>query len=205
MTLPPGQHLGHYEILGHLDKGGMGEVYRARDTKLGREVAVKVLKDELPDDQGWLDRFEREARLLASFSHPNIATLHGLDEADGVRFLVMELVSGKTLARCLEGGPLPLGKALMVCRQIAEAIEAAHEKGIIHRDLKPGNVMLTEQGQVKVLDFGLATNVEPATPQVPVSDTTQAYVPKRALGTILGTAPYMSPEQARGGVDDRRS
>lgn len=198
MMLTPGQHLNHYEILGHLDKGGMGEVYRARDTKLGREVAVKVLKDERADDQGWLDRFEREARLLASFIHPHIATLHGLDEAGGVRFLVMELVTGQTLARRLEGGLLPLDKALLVCRQIAEAIEAAHEKGIIHRDLKPGNVMITEQGQVKVLDFGLATNVEPAPAQVPVSAATGPYTPRTALGTVLGTAPYMSPEQARG-------
>lgn len=198
MTLTPGQRLGHYEILGHLDKGGMGEVYRARDTKLGREVAIKVLKDERTEDHAWLDRFEREARLLASFVHPHIATLHGLEDVDGVRFLVMELVLGQTLAKRLEGGPLPLGKALLVCRQIAEAIETAHEKGIIHRDLKPGNVMITEQGQVKVLDFGLAASVEPAPGSVVVSGTTQTYTPGTAIGTLLGTAPYMSPEQARG-------
>src|SRR5271166_6481681 len=146
MALTQGTRLAHYEILGPLGAGGMGEVYRARDTKLGREVALKVLRDEFAADFDWLSRFEREARLLAALNHGNIATVHGLDEADGTRYLVMELVPGQTLAERLNDGPLPLDEALGLCRQIAEALEAAHERGIIHRDLKPSNVKITPEG-----------------------------------------------------------
>src|SRR5206468_10322420 len=136
-------------------------VYRARDVKLDRPVAIKVLRDDCVHEPEWLARFEREARLLATLNHPNIATVHGLDEADGARCLVMELVPGQTLAQRLARGPLPVEEALAVCRQVAEALEAAHDKGIIHRDLKPANVMLTPEGKVKILDFGLARSTEP--------------------------------------------
>src|SRR3954447_14174376 len=156
MAVNQGTRLGPYEILGPLGAGGMGRVFRARDVKLDRPVAIKVLRDDWVHDPEWLARFDREARLLATLNHPNIATIHGLDEADGLRYLVMELVPGQTLARRLARGPLPLDEALAVCRQVAEALEAAHERGVIHRDLKPGNIVLTPEGKVKVLDFGLA-------------------------------------------------
>ena len=151
-----GKTLAHYEILDLLGKGGMGEVYRARDTKLGREVAIKLLPPHLTDDKERLARFEREAKVLASLNHPNIATIHGLEDSDGVPFLVMELVEGETLAERIAKGPVELEETLQICRQIAEGLEAAHESGIIHRDLKPANVKVTPEGRVKVLDFGLA-------------------------------------------------
>src|SRR5262245_61344818 len=155
MNLTPGTRLGHYEILGPLGAGGMGRVFRARDVKLDRPVAIKVLRDDCIHDPKWLARFNREARLLARLSHPNIATVHGLDEVAGLRYIVMELVPGQTLAQRLERGPLPAAEALAVGKQIAEGLEAAHERDIIHRDLKPGNVVLTPDGKVKLLDFGL--------------------------------------------------
>src|SRR3954453_7781067 len=160
MALNQGTRLGPYEILGPLGAGGMGRVFRARDVKLDRPVAIKVLRDDCSQDPEWLARFDREARLLATLNHPNIATVHGLDEVDGLRYLVMELVPGQTLAQRLARGPLPGAFALAVGKQIAEGLEAAHEKGIIHRDLKPGNVMLTPDGKVKILDFGLARSAE---------------------------------------------
>jgi eukaryotic-like serine/threonine-protein kinase len=201
MALTEGSWLGHYEILGPLGVGGMGQVYRARDARLDREVAIKVLRDDYVRDPDWLARFEREARLLAALNHANIATVHGLDEADGVRYLVMELVPGTTLAQRLAHGPLPLDEALGVCRQIAEALEAAHDKGIIHRDLKPANVKLTPDGKVKVLDFGLAKNTRPA--PGPADRTVSQEDPTRE-GAIIGTPAYMAPEQARGKPLDRR-
>ena len=142
--LSPGTHLGVYEVVAPIGKGGMGEVYRARDTKLGREVAIKTLPEELASDKERLARFDREARLLASLNHPKIATLHGLEEADGTRFLVMELVEGGSLADRLREGPLPLERAFDIARQVAEALEAAHDKGVIHRDLKPANIMVAD-------------------------------------------------------------
>src|SRR5512139_3994680 len=151
-----GTSLSHYRITEKLGQGGMGEVYRAEDTNLSRQVAIKVLPDEFAHDAERPARFEREAKLLASLNHPNIATLYGLEESDGKRFIAMELVEGQTLAHRLLRGPLPVDEALEVCRQIAEGLEAAHEKGVIHRDLKPGNVMITPDDKVKVLDFGLA-------------------------------------------------
>ncbi len=201
MALTQGTRLGNYEVLGPLDAGGMGQVYRARDARLGREVAIKVLRDDYAQDPDWLVRFEREARLLAALNHANIATVHGLDEADGNRYLIMELVPGQTLARRLAAGPLPVGEALGVCRQIAEALEAAHDRGIIHRDLKPSNVLVTPDGRVKVLDFGLAKSTDPPAGS---DDTTATYQAHTGEGIILGTAAYMAPEQARGRPLDRR-
>jgi hypothetical protein len=201
MALTQGTRLGQYEVLGPLNAGGMGQVYRARDARLGREVAIKVLRDDYAQDPEWLARFEREAHLLANLNHAAIATVHGLDEADGTRYLVMELVPGQTLAAGLLRGPLPLDEALAICRQIAEALEAAHERGIIHRDLKPANVMITPDGRVKVLDFGLAKCTQP----VPApSDQTAAYEAQTVEGVIVGTPAYMAPEQARGRPLDKR-
>ena len=151
-----GNKLAHYELTGHLGSGGMGNVWRARDMKLGREVAIKTLPEEFARDADRLARFEREARLLATLNHPNIAAIHGLEEHQGARFLVLELVEGETLADRLRRGPVPLEESLKLARQIAEAMEAAHERGVIHRDLKPANIKVTSAGVVKVLDFGLA-------------------------------------------------
>jgi len=177
----------------------MGRVFRARDVKLNRPVAIKVLRTDWAHNPEWLARFEREAQLLATLNHPNIATVHGLDEADGSRYLVMELVPGQTLAQRLARGPLPINEALAVCKQIAAALEAAHERGIIHRDLKPANVMLTPSGTVKILDFGLAQSTEGLT------DNSQiAIEPQTNARVIVGTAAYMAPEQARGLPLDRR-
>ena len=156
MALSAGTRLGPYEILAPLGAGGMGEVYRATDTKLGREVAIKTLPPEVTGDSERLARFQREAHLLASLNHPHIAAIYGLEEADGKPFLVLELVEGEDLAERLKRGPIPVGEAMGIARQIAEALEEAHEKGIIHRDLKPANVKVTPDGEVKVLDFGLA-------------------------------------------------
>jgi eukaryotic-like serine/threonine-protein kinase len=156
LSLSPGVRLGVYEVVSLLGVGGMGEVYRARDTKLGRTVAIKVLPDALASNADRIARFEREAKALAALNHPHIATLYGTDESDGRHFLIMELVDGDTLADRLQRGPLPLEETLRIAQQIAEALEAAHEKGIVHRDLKPANIKLTSDGAVKVLDFGLA-------------------------------------------------
>jgi hypothetical protein len=205
MTLSTGDRLGRYEILGALGAGGMGEVYRATDTELGRDVAVKVLPEGVAQDTERTARFEREARLLASLSHQNIATLYGLEEHEGQRFLIMELAEGETLAGRLQKGPLPVDEALEVALQIAEGLEAAHEHGIIHRDLKPANVMLSTEGKVKVLDFGLAKAWQPeeGDPDLTHSPTLTAQM--TAGGVLLGTAAYMSPEQARGKTVDNRA
>ena len=154
------ERIAHYEIVAHLGAGGMGEVYRARDSKLGRDVAIKVLPDVHLSDADRSARFEREARVLASISHPHIGAIYGVEQAPGLRALVLELVDGQTLAARLADGPLPTHEALLVARQIADALEAAHEKGIIHRDLKPANIMFTAAGTVKVLDFGLAKLID---------------------------------------------
>ena len=156
MTVSTGTKLGPYQILSPLGAGGMGEVYRAKDTRLDRDVAIKVLPELFSRDPERVQRFEREAKLLASLNHPNIAAIYGFEESDGKRLLVMELVDGQTLSEYLSDGPTPIDESLRLVRQIAEALEAAHEKGIIHRDLKPGNVMIRPDGSVKVLDFGLA-------------------------------------------------
>ncbi len=205
MPLTPNTKLGDYEILSAIGAGGMGEVYRARDTKLGREVAIKVLPEEFAQHPQKLARFEREARLLAALNHPGIATLYEVEEFEGKPFLVMELVEGETLAERIAGGPLPVKEVLTVAQQIAEALDAAHEKGVIHRDLKPANIKVDPEGQVKVLDFGLA---KAFTEEMPETDTSFSPTLSRdatRAGVILGTAAYMSPEQAKGKVVDKRS
>jgi len=201
-----GSTLGHYRIEEQLGAGGMGVVYRARDAILRREVAIKVLPDAFSTDPERLARFEREAQLLASLTHPNIAAIHGMEQADAVRYLVLELVPGETLAERLAGGSLPVEEALEVCRQIAEALEAAHERGVIHRDLKPANVKITPQGKVKVLDFGLAKAFG-AGPSagMDLSQSPTVTTGGTQQGVILGTAAYMSPEQARGKALDTRT
>jgi serine/threonine-protein kinase len=196
MPLFAGTRLGPYEILASLGAGGMGEVYRARDTKLDREVAIKILPDAVASDPDRLTRFEREAKLLAVLNHPNIAQIYGVEE----RALVMELVEGETLK-----GPLPVEIALRLARQIAEALEAAHEKGIIHRDLKPANIMITATGIVKVLDFGLAKAADSSTASGDPANSPTLTISQTRAGMILGTAAYMSPEQARGKAVDRRA
>jgi eukaryotic-like serine/threonine-protein kinase len=207
MTLAAGKHLGAYEILAAIGAGGMGEVYRARDTKLNRDVALKVLPESFANDPDRLARFQREAQVLASLNHPHIAHIYGLEHSDGVRALVMELVEGEDLAQRLTRGPIPLDEALPIAKQIAEALEAAHEQGIIHRDLKPANVKVRSDGTVKVLDFGLSKAMEPASglsPSVSMSPTITTPAMTQA-GMILGTAAYMSPEQAKGRAADKRS
>ena len=193
-----GTKLGHYEIGTLLGKGGMGEVWRARDTKLGREVAIKTLPEEFAKDADRLGRFEREAKLLASLNHPNIAAIHGFEEDNGTHFLVLELVEGDTLAGQLKRGAIPVEESLKLALQIAEALEAAHERGVIHRDLKPANIKVTSDGKVKVLDFGLAKAVAGDGTGLDISNSPTVSVVETRQGIILGTAAYMSPEQATG-------
>ena len=205
MTIAAGTRLGPYEILAPLGAGGMGEVYRARDPKLQRDVAIKVLPEALARDPERLARFQREAQVLAALNHPHIGGIYGLEESNGVGALVLELVEGETLAERIAQGPMPIDDALAVARQIGEALEAAHEKGIVHRDLKPANVKLTPGGSVKVLDFGLAKalSADGSAPDVTRSPTITAAATQ--AGVIIGTAAYMSPEQARGRAVDKRS
>ena len=212
MPLAAGTKLGSYEIVAPLGAGGMGEVYRARDTQLKREVALKVLPEGFAQDPDRLARFQREAELLATLNHPNVAAVYGLEKTGNVMAIVLELVEGETLADLItsraDGSGLPLDEARPIARQIVEALEAAHEKGVIHRDLKPGNIKITPDGKVKVLDFGLAKLVDVGSPDG--SPNTAALSPTLSVhgtfaGTILGTAAYMSPEQARGRPVDRRT
>src|SRR2546422_854026 len=190
--------IGPYEIMTLLGQGGMGEVYRARDTVLGREVAIKVLPTAFVADAERVARFQREAQALAALSHPNIAAIYGFEQSGGLRALVMELVEGPTLADRIAKGRLPVNEALTVARQMAEALEAAHEKGIVHRDLKPSNVKIRPDGQVKVLDFGLAKALDrDAPPAADPSLSSTLTIGATAVGMIMGTAGYMSPEQAR--------
>jgi serine/threonine protein kinase len=200
-----GRRLGVYQVHARIGAGGMGEVYRARDTRLGRDVAIKILPRHFTSDPDRLARFEREARVLASLNHPHIGAIYGLEDAGGVRALVLELVDGETLAERIQRGPLPIPETLNTARQIAEALDAAHEKGIIHRDLKPANIQITPDGIVKVLDFGLAKAVvgDRSMPDLTQSPTVTAG--GTAEGIILGTAAYMSPEQARGRPVDKRA
>src|SRR5262245_20712991 len=205
MGFTKGTRLDFFEVLDLLGAGGMGEVYRARDTKLNRDVAIKVLPDMFASDPERVARFQREAQVLASLTHPNIGLIYGIHESRGARFLVLELVEGETLASRLGRGPVPVDDALDILKQVAAALEAAHEKGILHRDLKPANIQITPDGVVKVLDFGLAkmlqTEAEPADP----SNSPTLNVGQTLGGAILGTAAYMSPEQARGKTMDKRT
>jgi Tol biopolymer transport system component len=205
MPLSIGTRVGPYRITGPLGSGGMGEVYRARDSRLNRDVAIKTLPAAFFDDANRLGRLQREARVLASLNHPNIASIYGLEEERGVRALVMELVEGPTLAERIAAGPIPLDEALDIARQIANALEAAHEKGIIHRDLKPANIKLTADGKVKVLDFGLAKAFESESTGGNPENSPTLTLESTRTGMILGTAAYMSPEQARGKAVDKRA
>ena len=220
MNLSSGATLGPYRVTAKIGEGGMGEVWQARDTKLDRDVALKVLPEAFTSDPDRLARFEREAKVLASLNHPNIGSIYGLEEADGVRALVLELVEGPTLAECIASGSLspgggegrgeggiPVEDALPIARQIAEALEAAHEQGVIHRDLKPANIKVREDGTVKVLDFGLAKAFQPdaSHPDVSASPTISLTAAASQMGMVLGTAAYMSPEQARAKPIDKRA
>ena len=205
MALTVGTQLGSHEITALLGKGGMGEVYRARDKKLKRDVAIKILPDEFSRDIDRVSRFQREAEVLASLNHPNIAAIYDLDEAGGLRYLILELVEGETLTERLRRGPIAAIEALKIAQQIVDALEAAHEKGIIHRDLKPANVKITPEGKMKVLDFGLAKAMEAETANPNLSHSPTLSNLATNAGIILGTAAYMSPEQANGFPADRRS
>ncbi len=200
-----GRALLHYRVKEKIGAGGMGIVYRAGDTRLNREVAIKALPAIFSADPERLARFEREARLLATLSHPNVAAIYGLEECEGKRYIVMELAAGQTLAERIAKGPLPIEEALEICRQIAEGLEAAHEKGIVHRDLKPANVKITPEGKVKILDFGLAKAFEQETPAVDASKSPTLTDRMTRSGVILGTAAYMAPEQAQGKTVDKRA
>ena len=206
MSLVSGHRIGPYEILSTLGAGGMGEVYRARDAKLNRDVAIKVLLSAVANDPDRLARFSREAQVLASLNHPNIAHIHGIEESSGITALVMELVEGEDLSQRIARGAIPLDEALPIARQIAEALESAHEQGIIHRDLKPANIKVRADGVVKVLDFGLAKAMDPAgasSDHAMNSPTISLHATQ--AGMILGTAAYMAPEQARGRAVDKRA
>src|SRR5262244_3431580 len=198
MAITIGQQLGSYEITALLGKGGMGEVYRARDTKLKRDVAIKVLPDEFSRDGDRVNRFQREAQVLASLNHPNIAGIYDLQHLGETQFLVMELVEGETLADRIKRGQLPVEEALSMAKQIAEGLEAAHAKGIVHRDLKPANIKITPEGKVKVLDFGLAKMFESERATDNLAHSPTFMTAGTESGVILGTVSYMSPEQARG-------
>jgi Tol biopolymer transport system component len=206
MSIAAGTHLGSYELLAQIGAGGMGEVYKAHDTKLGRDVAIKILPEAFAHDSDRLARFQREAKMLAALNHPNIATVHGLEQSNGTSYLVMELVAGETLAeRIKREGAVPVEEALKIAVQIAEALEAAHEKGVIHRDLKPANVKVTPEGKVKVLDFGLAKAFAGETTDSNPSQSPTLSAVATMQGVLLGTAAYMSPEQARGKAVDKRT
>ena len=207
MPLNPGTTLGPYHVTAKIGEGGMGEVYRARDTKLDRDVALKVLPHAFTDDPDRLARFEREAKVLASLNHPNIGGIHGLEESEGIKALVLEYIEGPTLAERIKQGPIPVDEALPIATQIAEALEAAHEQGIIHRDLKPANVKVKDDGTVKVLDFGLAKAFQPDASDANMSQSPTISLTAAAtqMGMVIGTAAYMAPEQARGKQVDRRA
>src|SRR5215831_17508844 len=204
-TLQSGSRIGNYDVLAPLGAGGMGEVYRARDAKLGREVALKVISSQFIGDPDRLSRFQREARVLAALNHPNVAQIYGLEESGTVPCLVLELVEGETLSDRLRRGPVPFEEAIEISRQICEGLEAAHDRGILHRDLKPANVKLTPDGKVKVLDFGLAKIFEPDQPDVNSSQSPTVLSGATKPNVLLGTLAYMSPERVRGKNSDERS
>ena len=205
MGVAPGDQLGHYKIVSLLGKGGMGEVYRATDTQLKRDVALKVLPAVFVNDPERLGRFQREAEVLASLDHPNIAPIFGMVQAENVRALALALVEGPTLADRISSGPIPVDEALAIAKQIIAALEYAHDRNVIHRDLKPANIKVTSEGVVKVLDFGLAKVLDDELPQASGADSPTLTIGHTRAGVILGTAAYMSPEQAVGKPADRRS
>ena len=207
MALDVGSRLGHYQVTALIGEGGMGQVYQATDTKLNRQVALKILPEAFATDPDRLARFQREAQVLASLNHPNIGGIHGLEESDGIRALVLEYIEGPTLADRISQGPIPVDEALPIARQIAEALEAAHEQGVIHRDLKPANVKVRPDGTVKVLDFGLAKAFEPEAGSVSasMSPTISLTAAATQMGMVIGTAAYMAPEQAKGLTVDKRA
>ena len=207
MALSPGTRLGHYDVTALLGEGGMGQVWQATDTQLNRQVALKILPDAFAADPDRLARFTREAQILASLNHPNIAAIYGIEESEGTRALVLELVEGPTLADRIRQGPIPLDEALPIAKQIAEALEAAHEAGVIHRDLKPANIKVREDGTVKVLDFGLAKAFQPeaGSDGASMSPTISLTAAATQMGMVIGTAAYMAPEQAKGKVVDKRA
>ncbi|MEO6119059.1 MAG: serine/threonine-protein kinase, partial [Terriglobales bacterium] len=209
MGLAPGTKLGPYEVVAAIGAGGMGEVYRARDTRLERDVAIKVLPESFSQDVDRLRRFEQEARAISALNHPNILNIYDVGKNGDAPFLVAELLEGETLGHRLQSGPLPHRKAVETAAQVARGLAAAHEKGIIHRDLKPDNVFLTEDGRVKILDFGLAKNIRPegfsASASMATMDAHHAAASPTAEGQVLGTVGYMSPEQVRGHAADHRS
>ncbi len=214
MALSSGTRLGHYDVTALIGEGGMGQVWQATDTQLNRQVALKILPDAFADDPDRLARFQREAQVLASLNHPGIAAIYGIEEAEGTRALVLELVEGPTLADRIAKGPIPVDDALPIATQIAEALEAAHEAGVIHRDLKPANIKVREDGTVKVLDFGLAKAFAPLSPSgegqgegdgLSASPTISLTAAATQIGMVIGTAAYMAPEQAKGHVVDKRA
>src|SRR5271169_3154986 len=202
MGLSSGTKLGPYEIQSPLGAGGMGEVYRARDTRLGREVAIKVLPESFAKDNDRLRRFQQEAQAVAALNHPNIVSIHDFGEYEGAPFLVSELLEGQTLRETLEAGPLPVRRAVEYALGIAQGLAAAHDKGIVHRDLKPENVFITKAGRVKILDFGLAKLVRPEESHETVATLAS---PATLPGTVMGTVGYMSPEQVKGKPSEARS
>ena len=201
MALTSGTKLGAYEIQSPLGAGGMGEVYRATDAKLGRDVALKVLPAEMSHDPERLARFRREAKALAQLDHPNIVTIYSVEECDGVHFLTMQLVEGLPLDRVICASGLPARQIIEIARALADALAAAHEKGIVHRDLKPANVMVTNEGRIKVLDFGLAKDIRGAN----LGDATMTSDSRTQVGVVMGTPAYMSPEQTSGRPLDHRT
>src|SRR5262245_53609572 len=211
MPLAAGSRLGPYEVIASIGAGGMGEVYRATDTNLGRDVAIKVLPEAFAQDPERVARFEREAKTLAALNHPHIAAIYGLEKSQGTYALVMELVEGEDPSQRIARGPIPLDEALPIAKQIAEALEAAHEQGIIHRDLKPANIKVRPDGTAKVLDFGLAKLADPvvsaqsAVGIASLSPTITSPAMMTGIGVLLGTAAYMPPEHARGKPADKRS
>ena len=200
-----GKSISHYRVTEKLGEGGMGVVYRATDTKLGRDVALKVLPPVFANDSERMALFKQEAHVLASLNHPQLASIYGLEEADGIHCLVLELVEGPTLAERIQEGAVPLEESLKISKQIAEALEAAHEKGVIHRDLKPANVKVTPEGMVKVLDFGLAKALAEPASEAEIQNAPTQRLASTETGIILGTAAYMGPEQARGQKVDKRA
>ena len=205
MELTSGNRVGPYEILAAIGAGGMGEVYRARDAKLGRDVALKVLPEAFARDAERMARFQREAKVLASLNHPNIASIYGLEDSGATHALVMELVEGPTLADRIKSGAIPIDEALRIAKQMCEALEYAHERGIVHRDLKPANVKVTNDDAVKVLDFGLAKAIAGDATSSDISSSPTITRMATQAGVLLGTAAYMSPEQAKGKAVDRRA